>query len=142
MAEEFSRLSRRLKTPDAVAIGLSAMIGSGVFVAIGPASASAGSGVILGLVVAACVAYCNAPSSAQLAAVYPESGGAYVYGRKQLGPIWGWLAGWGFVVGKIASCAAAALTFGYYVHAPFAKYFALLAVAGLTVANYRGIEKT
>src|SRR3989338_4888349 len=93
MLDESSRLSRRLNTADAVAIGLSAMIGAGVFVAIGPASASAGSGVLLGLVVAAFVAYCNASSSAQLAAVYPESGGAYVYGRKQLAPFWGWLAG-------------------------------------------------
>ncbi len=137
-----SRLSRRLNTGDAVAIGLSAMIGSGIFVAVGPASASAGSGVLIGLGIAAIVAYCNAASSAQLASIYPESGGAYVYGRKQLGPLWGWLAGWGFVVGKIASCAAAALTFGYYVYAPAAKILALAAVAVLTFLNYRGIKKS
>lgn len=142
MPDESSRLSRRLNTADAVAIGLSAMIGSGVFVAIGPASASAGSGVLLGLVIAAFVAYCNATSSAQLAAVYPESGGAYVYGRKQLDPFWGWLAGWGFVVGKLASCAAAALTFGFYLYPSIAKLLALSAVGVLTFANYRGIKKT
>ena len=137
-----SRLSRRLNTADAVAIGLSAMIGAGVFVAIGPASASAGSGVLLGLVIAAFVAYCNASSSAQLAAVYPESGGAYVYGRKQLAPFWGWLAGWGFVVGKLASCAAAALTFGFYLYPSLARPLAVGAVILLTLANYRGIKKT
>jgi basic amino acid/polyamine antiporter, APA family len=58
------------------------------------------------------VAYCNATSSAQLAARYPESGGTYVYGRERLGPFWGWLAGWAFVAGKTASCAVMALTFG------------------------------
>lgn len=103
--EPKSRLSRQLTTWDAVVIGMSAMIGSGIFVAIGPAAGSAGAGILIGIVVAAGVAYCNATSSAQLAAVYPESGGTYVYGRKQLGPFWGWLAGWAFVAGKLASCA-------------------------------------
>ena len=68
-------------------------------------------GLLIGLLIAAFVAYCNATSSAELAALYPESGGTYVYGRKRLGHLWGFLAGWGFVVGKLASCAAMALTF-------------------------------
>ena len=76
------------------------MIGAGVFSAWGPATDAAGTGVLIGLVVAAAVAFCNATSSAQLAAVHPESGGTYVYARRQLGPLWGYLAGWGFVVGK------------------------------------------
>ena len=63
---------------------------------------------------AAGVAYCNAVASAQLAAQYPTSGGTYVYGRERLGEWWGFLAGWGFVVGKTASCAAMALTFAAY----------------------------
>ena len=45
---------------------------------------------------------------------YPTSGGTYVYGRERLGEWWGFLAGWGFVVGKTASCAAMALTFAAY----------------------------
>lgn len=135
-------MSRRLDTADAVIIGMGAMIGTGVFVAAGPASASAGSGILLGLVIAAFVAFFNAASSAELAAVYPESGGAYVYGRKQLSPFWGWLAGWGFVVGKIASCAAAALTFGFYFYPGHAKALALGAVVLLTAVNYRGIHQT
>jgi len=140
--EPNSRLSRQLTTWDAVIIGISAMIGSGIFVAIGPAVASADAGILAGIILAACVAYCNATSSAQLAAVYPESGGTYVYGRKQLSPFWGWLAGWAFVVGKLASCAAAALTFGYYVYPSLAKFLSLGAVLGLTILNYLGIQKT
>jgi APA family basic amino acid/polyamine antiporter len=71
-----SRLARRLGVFDAVVIGLGSMIGAGVFAAFGPAARAAGSGLLLGLGVAALVAYCNATSSAQLAALYPESGGA------------------------------------------------------------------
>src|SRR3954453_3629591 len=88
------------------------MIGAGVFRAWAPAADAAGTGVLIGLVVAAAVAFCNATSSAQLAAVHPESGGTYVYGRRQLGALWGYVAGWGFVVGKTASCVAIALTAG------------------------------
>ncbi len=90
------------------------MIGAGVFSAIGPAAQAAGGGLLVGLVIAAFVAYCNATSSAQLAAIYPTSGGTYVYGRERLGRFWGFIAGWGFVVGKTASCGAIALTFGAY----------------------------
>ena len=89
-------LTRRLGTRDAVVIGLGSMIGAGVFSAFGPAAAAAGTGLLIGLVLAAGVAYCNATASAQLAAQYPVSGGTYVYGRERLGDWWGFLAGWGF----------------------------------------------
>ena len=107
-------LARRLGTTDAVVIGLGSMIGAGVFSAFGPAARAAGAGLLIGLGVAAAIAYCNATASAQLAAVYPTSGGTYVYGRERLGPWWGFIAGWGFVIGKSASCAAMALTVASY----------------------------
>src|SRR4029078_13253958 len=113
-----TRLARRLGTFDAVVIGLGAMLGAGVFAAFARPARAAGSLLLIGLAIAALVAYCNATASAQLAAQYPTSGGTYVYGRERLGPWWGFLAGWGFVVGKIASCAAMALTFAAYVAPP------------------------
>ena len=78
-------------------LGLGSMLGAGVFAAFAPAAAVAGSALLIGLAIAAVVAWCNASSSAQLAAVYPTSGGTYVYGREQLGPWWGFAAGWAFV---------------------------------------------
>src|SRR5687768_4746920 len=137
-----SRLARRLGTFDAVVIGLGAMIGAGVFAAFGPAARAAGNGLIVGLAIAACIAYCNATSSARLAAVYPQSGGTYVYGRERLGPFWGFLAGWGFVIGKLASCAAMAMTFASYAAPSLARPLAVGAVAALTAVNYLGIQKT
>jgi APA family basic amino acid/polyamine antiporter len=138
-------LDRRLGTGDAVVIGLGSMIGAGVFSAFAPAAAAAGSGLLIGLALAAGVAYCNAVASAQLAAQYPTSGGTYVYGRERLGEWWGFLAGWGFVVGKTASCAAMALTFASYA-VPGSEWAqrltALAAVVLLTAANYRGITRT
>jgi basic amino acid/polyamine antiporter, APA family len=142
MSGEPSRLARRLGLFDAVVIGLGAMIGAGVFAAIGPAASAAGSGLLVGLAIAAIVAYCNATSSAQLAAVYPESGGTYVYGRERLGGFWGFLAGWGFVVGKAASCAAMALTFGSYAAPAWRRPLAVTAVVALMAVNYHGVRKT
>jgi basic amino acid/polyamine antiporter, APA family len=141
-AGEPSRLARRLNLLDAVVIGLGSMIGAGVFAAIGPAARAAGGGLLIGLAIAAAVAYCNATSSAQLAAVYPRSGGTYVYGREQLGAFWGYVAGWGFVVGKTASCAAMALTFGAYAAPDWQRPLAVGAVVALTTVNYQGIQKT
>ncbi|MBS1906010.1 MAG: amino acid permease, partial [Actinobacteria bacterium] len=101
-------LARRLTLADAVAIGLGSMIGAGVFTVWGPALGAAGSGLMISLVLAGFVAFCNATSSAQLAAVHPVSGGTYAYGRAELGPWWGFIAGWCFVIGKLASCACLA----------------------------------
>lgn len=137
-----SRLARRLGTVDAVVVGLGAMIGAGVFAALAPAARAAGNGLLLGLGLAALVAYGNATSSAQLAAVYPQAGGTYVYGRARLGPFWGFLAGWGFVVGKLASCAAMALTFASYAAPDHARPLAIGAVALVTAVDYLGVQKT
>lgn len=137
------QLARRLGTTDAVMIGLGSMIGAGVFSAFAPAAAAAGAGLLAGLVIAAVVAYCNATASAQLAAQYPTSGGTYVYGRERLGPWWGFLAGWGFVIGKTASCAAMALTFAAYVApGPWQRPIAVVAVMALAAVNYRGVTRT
>ena len=136
------RLERRLGLADAVVVGLGSMLGAGVFAAVGPAAGAAGSWLLAGLVLAGLVAYANASSSAALAAVYPESGGAYVYGRRRLGPFWGFLAGWAFLAGKLASCAAMALTFGSYVAPGLARPVALGGLAAVTVANYLGVART
>ncbi|MGR4882924.1 APC family permease [Streptomyces sp. LARHCF249] len=137
-----NELKRTLGVSDAVVVGLGAMVGAGIFAALAPAARAAGGALLAALALAALVAYCNAHSSARLAARYPASGGTYVYGRERLGPFWGYLAGWGFVVGKTASCAAMALTVGAYVWPGQQHAVAVAAVVALTAANYRGVEKS
>lgn len=137
-----AELRRTLGVGDAVVIGLGSMIGAGVFAALAPAARAAGSALLLALTLAALVAYCNAMSSARLAALYPASGGTYVYGRERLGAFWGYLAGWSFVVGKTASCAAMALTVGAYVWPGQAHAVAVAAVVVLTAVNYGGVQKS
>lgn len=142
MESKDTRLARRLDLKDAVILGLGSMVGAGIFAAAGPAAKVAGTGLLLGVFIAGMIAFLNATTMAQLAALYPESGGTYVYGRKRLGEFWGFLAGWGFVVGKLASCTAMALTFAYYANPEFAKPIAIGTVIILTLTNYFGIKKT
>ena len=137
-----SRLARRLGLRDAVLIGLGSMLGAGVFSAFGPAASQAGSALLIGLGIAAVVAYCNAASSADLAANYPESGGTYAYGRRQLGDSWGFLAGWAFISGKVASAGAIAFTFAAYVAPDYARPIAAAVVLGVLLVNLAGVRKT
>lgn len=138
------RLRRTLGLGDAVTIGLGSMVGAGVFAVWGPATGAAGGAVLLALLLAGVVATCNALSSAALAARYPSAGGTYVYGRERLGPLWGYLAGWCFVVGKTASCAAMALTAAaYLVPVPGAeRVAAIVAVLVVTGLNLVGVRRS
>lgn len=136
-------LARRLTLTDAVAIGLGSMIGAGVFAVWGPAMGAAGSGLFIALAIAAIVAFCNATSSAQLAAVHPVAGGTYAYARAEIGPWWGFVAGWSFLIGKLASCAAMAITFAAYAApAGYEPLVAVVAVTALAVVNCFGVTRT
>lgn len=135
-------LDRRLGLVGSVAIGMSAMIGAGLFVVFPPAVEAAGDGLLLALGLAAIIAACNAFSSAQLASRYPVAGGTYVYGRERLGPFWGYIAGWAFVAGKLASCAAMAFAVGTYVWPEHARTLAVATVVGVIAINLLGVEKS
>lgn len=143
MNQPSSTLSRRLGLWDAIAIGVASMVGAGVFAVWSPAARAAGDLLLVGLVLAALVAWCNATSSAQLAAQYPSAGGTYVYGRERLGQWPGFLAGWSFVVGKTASVAAMALTFAAYLApAAWGKPVAIGIVWVLVGVNLLGVTRT
>ena len=142
-------MQRRLGLGDATVVGVSAMGGAGAFTVLAPAAAAAGSGggLLLALAVVAVVAWCNASSSARLAAVHPAAGGTYVYGRRELGAWWGYTAGWCFVVGKTASCAAMATAFAVYAvpgdaPEPVRRGVAAAVVLGLTLVTVRGVTRT
>lgn len=138
-------LRRDLGLLDAVAVGLGAIIGAGIFVVTGVAASVAGPALIAGLLIAAIAATCNALSSAQLAARYPTSGGTYEYGYQVLNPAAGFAAGWTFLASKLAAGGTVALGFGSYLATFLPRTSPVAAgvgaVAALTVANLLGIRK-
>ncbi|MHA6793413.1 APC family permease [Pseudonocardia bannensis] len=137
-----STLPRRLGTADAVVLGLAAMLGTGVFAVFSPAAAAAGPWLLAAVLLAGVVAICNAASTADLAVAHPESGGGYVYGRERLCPAAGRLAGVAFLVGKIASAAAAAGVFGSYVLPAQPLPTAIVVILAVTALNIAGVRWT
>lgn len=145
MASPPSELRRDLRLADAVAVGLGAIVGAGLFVVTGVAAGVAGASFVLGLGLAGIVAAANALSAAQLAAAYPQSGGTYEYGYRLLGPRPGFAAGWLFLASKLAAGGTVALGFGAYLAALLPgvppRGAALAAASVLTAANLVGIRK-
>lgn len=141
---ERPQLQRRLGLPSAITIGLASMLGAGVFAVWAPAADAAGSGagLLAALAIAGFVAYCNARSSARLAALHPQAGGAYIYGTIRLHPAAGFAAGWAFLVGKTASAAAMALTLGAYLLPDHPRALAAAAVVAFCAINLLGVKKT
>jgi len=131
---------------DAIATGLAAILGAGIFAVIAPAVGIAGPAVLASLGIAAFVALCNALSSAQLAAVLPRTGGTYEFGRRMLGPWWGFGAGWMFLTANTVGPGVIAFAFGGYLNAviPFlpARVAAVLAVLTMTSLNALGIRRS
>ena len=137
-----AELRRVLGVGGATIVGLGAMLGTGVFAAWTPALGLAGSALLAALALAAVVAALNATSTASLARVLPEAGGAYAYGRAYLSRPAGVVAGYAFVLGKSASAGAAALTIGAYAWPGYDRLIGLAAVAVALVLDLRGIVKS
>jgi len=131
---------------DAVSTGLAAILGAGIFAVIAPAAAIAGPALLISLIIAAFVAFCNALSSAQLAVVLPRTGGTYEFGRRMLGPWWGFGAGWMFLTANTIGPGVIALAFGAYLHAVWlavpARAAAVVAALVMTVLNAAGIRRS
>lgn len=137
-----AELRRVLGVRGATVVGLSAMLGTGVFAAWTPAFALAGDALLVALALAAVVAALNAGSTASLARVLPQSGGAYAYGRAFLSRPAGVVAGYAFVLGKAASAGAAALTIGAYAWPGYERLVGLIAIVLALALDLRGIVKS
>ena len=131
---------------DAVATGLAAILGAGIFAVIAPAAEIAGPALLISLVIAAFVAFCNALSSAQLAAVLPRTGGTYEFGGRMLGEWWGYGAGWMFLTANTVGPGVIALAFASYVHAIWVfmplRVVAISAALVMTAINAAGIRRS
>jgi basic amino acid/polyamine antiporter, APA family len=141
-----AQLRRDLGLLDAVGVGFGAIIGAGIFVVTGVAAGIAGPALLAGLVFAGIAATCNALSSAQLAAEFPQSGGTYEYGYRVLNPWAGYVAGWMFLASKISAAGAVALGLAAYVDPLFPglrpRVIAVLAILCFTALNYFGVKRS
>jgi basic amino acid/polyamine antiporter, APA family len=139
-------LHRTLGLLDAVGIGFGAIVGAGIFVVLGVAAGIAGPAIVPALGIAGLAATANALSSAQLAAAYPQAGGAYEYGYQVLTPWAGFAAGWMFLASKLAAAGTVALGLAGYLDVLLPgmppRLLAVGAVVVFTALNYAGIRRS
>ena len=137
-----NNFSRTLTKRNSLYLGLSSMIGAGLFYNLAPTSKISSYSTILGLLLASTLAFANASSSAQLASLYPQTGGTYLYANKVLGKLPGNIAGIVFILGKTVSCVAIALTLGNYISPIYGKELGVGLSVIVFLIGYKGITKT
>lgn len=118
------------------------MLGAGIFFVWAPATAAAGAAVLVALPLAAAIAILNAMSTTRLAMRHPTSGGAYAFGRAELGDAAGFTAGILFLCGKTASVAAIGLIAGGYLWPGMERVVAVGLIVVLAAINATGVRTT
>lgn len=143
-------LPRRLGMPDATAIVVGIVIGSGIFVLPNVIARNVPSfwGMIAVWVIAGVLSFFGALAYAELGAMLPATGGQYVYLREAYGPLCAFLSGWTFMLAVLAGGSAwLAVTFsiyaGYFVRltAWEAKALAVALIGALSAVNYVGVRE-
>lgn len=116
-ADQQSALSKELKTKDLILLGLGAIVGTGIFVITGTASATAaGPALIISFIIAAFSCALTALCFAEFASRMPVSGGAYSYAYSIFGEIIGWLVGWLMLCQYLLACASVASGWSGYLN--------------------------
>jgi len=139
------KLKRALGLFDAVSIGLGAIIGAGIFVAVGVAAGLAGPGLIISVILAGIIASFTALSFAELGSAIPKEGGAYEYVFEIVSPFLGFLTGWMWLFGQIVGGAAVSLGLAAYLalFVPFPiKLIAVSACLFFMILNLIGIKQS
>ena len=110
--DESSSLKRAVGLLDLTALGIGAVIGTGIFVILGEAIGDAGPAIILSFVLAGVTCAFSALSYAELASSIPVSGSAYTYGYATMGELVAWIIGWDLILEYGVSVAAVAVGWG------------------------------
>ncbi|MCZ7382616.1 MAG: APC family permease [Candidatus Methanoperedens sp.] len=138
-----NRLKRTLGLFDAFAIGIGAIIGSGIFVVTGIAAGLAGPALLISLVIGAFISGFTALSFAELAHSIPKEGGGYEFARELISPFAGFISGWLWILSNVVTGVVVSLGFASYLalFLPFpvnVNLVAALACLVVTFINYLG----
>jgi APA family basic amino acid/polyamine antiporter len=114
--EEGTRLRKSIGPVALTALGVGAIIGTGIFVVIGEGAKAAGPAVILSFVLAAVTCGFSALSYAELASSVPVSGSAYTFTYATMGELVAFIIGWDLILEYGVSVAAIAVGWGANVN--------------------------
>jgi APA family basic amino acid/polyamine antiporter len=137
-------LKREIGLFDATALGIGAIIGSGIFVVTGIVAGIAGPAMVFSIIIAGVIAVFSAMSVAELGSYLPEEGGTYAYAQKLISPFAGFIAGWIWIFSNIFVGAAVSLGFAHYfvtlIPSIPVKVIAVAICLIFIIINYRGLK--
>jgi APA family basic amino acid/polyamine antiporter len=112
-----TELRRAVGALDLTALGLGAIIGTGIFVIIGEAITTSGPSIVIAFLLAGVTCAFSALAFAELASSIPVSGSAYTYSYATLGELAAWIIGWDLILEYGVSIAGVAVGWGQYFNA-------------------------
>jgi amino acid transporter len=143
--ETSERLGRSLGFFSTFAIGTGTMIGAGIFVLPGMATAAAGPAAILSFIFGGLIAMATAISAAELATGMPRAGGSYYFVSRAMGAVFGTIIGMGAWIGLVFKGSFALVGFGDYFYTLFPSPVLITAsIIGLLLLliNYKGAKSS
>lgn len=141
-----AKLKRELTLTTATVLGISVIVGAGIYSLIGAATAVAGSGVWLSFLIAAIVALFTGLSYAELASMFPQAGSSFLYVMKAMNnKLLGFSTGWLILFETMIGAAAIAMAFGNYLSSIIA-FPVMLSAFGIillfSIINLIGIKES
>jgi len=109
------RLRRTLSWPHLIALGVGAIVGTGIYTLTGVGAERAGPAVILSFAVAGAVCACAALAYAELATLMPAAGSAYTYTYAVAGETIAWIVGWSLILEYSLACSTVAVGWSGYL---------------------------
>jgi len=103
-----------LSWPHLVALGVGAIVGTGIYTLIGVGAGLAGPAVILSFIIAGVVCVCAALAYAEMATLMPVAGSAYTYTYSVGGELLAWIVGWSLILEYSVVCSAVAVGWSGY----------------------------
>src|SRR5687768_16629034 len=138
MPEE-QRLHQSLSWPHLIALGVGAIVGTGILTLTGVGAAKAGPAVILSFAIAGIICAFAALAYAEMATMYPASGSAYTYSYIVLGELIAWIVGWSLILEYSLVVSAVAVGWSGYAAGFLASIDAALPAARIQGPELGGV---
>ncbi|GFE79930.1 amino acid transporter [Steroidobacter agaridevorans] len=113
--DEGKRLAKTLSWPHLIALGVGAIVGTGIYTLTGVGADRAGPAVIFAFAIAGAVCACAALAYAEVATLMPAAGGAYTYTYVAIGERLAWIVGWSLILEYSLACSTVAVGWSAYL---------------------------
>ncbi|MCJ2183586.1 amino acid permease [Novosphingobium sp. 1949] len=108
-------LAKTLSWPHLIALGVGAIVGTGIYTLTGVGAERAGPAVILAFAIAGAVCACAALAYAEMATLIPAAGSAYTFSYAAMGETIAWVVGWSLILEYSLACSTVAVGWSGYL---------------------------